>query len=298
MEYPTQYKVSTITVVSRVCMSPQPDRNAFDLAEAFPSVKLGCAESNKLRVCTSKYGTHIRIASDGSMCCGVPCCRHRVPKKPRNQKPTKIFGNQITLVSRLDDHPDVGSIKLFANGRIHLTGARTVENAETFVREVSKTLRSVAGQIPGTLWIDPMEEFQVCMINSNCDLGFEVNRPSLVQYMTRNFPGISISYDPCMYPGVQIKFLWNAAVEMTPNGQGTCRCLCAHQGIQRCTGKGRGDAIGSCRKVTISVFQTGQVILTGAQSMQQLDDAYAFVVSKLAVEPFRKEIALIKRIYP
>lgn len=305
---PTKYKVSTITVVARVCRSPQPDINAFNLLEAFQSVKLGCLnddadEPRALRICTSKYGTQIRIASDGSMCCNVPGCRHRVPKKPKSkananananqqqqQKPTKLFGDQITLVCRLDNRPDVASIKLFANGRIHLTGARTVENAETFVREVSETLRSVAGQIPGTLWIDPMDEFQVCMINSDCDLGFQIKRTSLVQCMTRHFPGISISYDPCMYPGVQIKFIWNAAVEMTPNGQGICRCHCTH-GLPRCTGKGRGDALGSCRKVTIAVFQTGRVILTGAHSMQQLDDAYAFVVSKLT-RPFHNEIAL------
>lgn len=252
-----------------------------------------------MRICTCKYGAKLHAASDGSLCCDTASCRHRVPKKGRGKggnaaggakTNTKLFGDQITLVCRLTGQPDVASIKVFANGRIHLTGARTVENAERFVRGVAAALGSgkIEGQRPGTFWTDPMEEFQICMINSDCDLGFEVKRTSLVQTMARHFPQMPVCYDPCMYPGVQIKFMWNQAIQPQQGQQGLCRC----PGTTKCTGKGRGDAFGACRKVTIAIFQTGRVILTGAHSMRQLDDAHAFLVSKL-VQPFRHEIALV-----
>ena len=287
------YRISTITAVARVCQMQRQSAavteatdKTLDLMDAFRTVRLGGAGEGPMRICTCKYGTEIRSATDGSMCCDTQACRHRVAKvsKPNVRKPTKLFGDQVTLVCRLEGHPDVASVKLFSNGRIHLTGARSEENARRFVREVSGTLQSsIELRSDGSVWTDQMDEFQICMINSDCDLGFQIKRTSLVQSLMRHFPSVSIAYDPCMYPGVQIKFMWN--VRNHARDGGVCRCS------PRCSGKGRGDSIGSCRKVTIAVFQTGRVIITGAHSTQQLDDAYSFVVSKVAI-PFRHEINL------
>jgi TATA-box binding protein (TBP) (component of TFIID and TFIIIB) len=287
MQTLTSYRVSTITAVARVCRNA--DGSALDLPRAFEGIGAVAGRNGTIRICTCKYGALIHAAADGSLCCDSPACRHRVPKKPKRPAGggAKLFGDQITLVCRLGDQPDVASIKLFSNGRIHLTGARTVENAESFAKGIAAALSGIAGQRPGTAWTDPMEEFQICMINSDCDLGFEVKRTSLVQCMARHFPQMPVAYDPCMYPGVQIKFMWNQTNQQQQQQQGLCRC----QGGLKCTGKGRGDVQGACRKVTIAVFQTGRVILTGAHSMQQLDDAHAFLVSRL-VQPFRQEVAL------
>jgi TATA-box binding protein (TBP) (component of TFIID and TFIIIB) len=286
------YRISTITVVARVCTAAaEATDKTLDLMDAFRTVRLGGGGGGGgglMRICTCKYGSEIRAATDGSMCCDTQACRHRVAKvpKPNVRKPTKLFGDQVTLVCRLDGHPDVASVKLFSNGRIHLTGARSEENARSFVREVSSTLQSsIELQSDDAVWTDPMDEFQICMINSDCDLGFQIKRTSLVQSLMRHFPSVSIAYDPCMYPGVQIKFMWNAHNSSGTRDDGVCRCS------PRCSGKGRGDSIGSCRKVTIAVFQTGRVIITGAHSTQQLDDAYSFVTSKVAI-PFRHEINL------
>ena len=35
--------------------------------------------------------------------------------------------------------------------------------------------------------------------------------------------------------------------------------------------------IGVCKKITISPFQTGQVIITGARTMEQINEAYEFI---------------------
>ena len=42
-----------------------------------------------------------------------------------------------------------------------------------------------------------------------------------------------------------------------------------------CTGN--GEAIGDCKRITISPFQTGRIIITGARSLEQIEEAYRFM---------------------
>ena len=50
-------------------------------------------------------------------------------------------------------------------------------------------------------------------------------------------------------------------------------CHCSKQ----CKGKGLGIQMNDCKKVTISVFQSGNVIITGARTMEQVNDAYSTI---------------------
>ncbi len=237
------------------------------------------------------------MADDGSRCCEDPSCRHITSKKThRTSSKTggrvkKLFGDQITMVCKLDGESDVASIKLFSNGRIHLTGARSVQNAREFVRCISEVLRSSIGNDCSIVtWLDPSSEFSICMINSDCDMGFEVKRTNLVASMMRHYSRIAISYDPCMYPGVQIKFMSNTIDDAKT---GTCVCDTGGRAVVKCSGKGHGEGIGDCRKITIAIFQTGRVILTGAHSIEQLDDAHTFLTNHIAGSLY-EEIVLLK----
>lgn len=53
--------------------------------------------------------------------------------------------------------------------------------------------------------------------------------------------------------------------------KGSCYC----DGF--CDGKGLGDGEQECKKVTISAFQSGSVIITGANTSQQITDSYNFI---------------------
>ena len=44
-----------------------------------------------------------------------------------------------------------------------------------------------------------------------------------------------------------------------------------------CNGKGRGNGDGNCKKITIAVFKSGKVIITGGQNKQQLEESYRFI---------------------
>ena len=111
--------------------------------------------------------------------------------------------------------------------------------------------------------------YKIVLINSDFYAGFEIKRDILHQYLIDKYQIFS-SYEPCIYPGVNSKFYWNKKyTHKTHLG----KCYCS----KLCNGKGDGDGNGNCKKITVSTFQSGSVIITGARSMEQINDAYIFI---------------------
>ena len=50
-----------------------------------------------------------------------------------------------------------------------------------------------------------------------------------------------------------------------------------------CNGQGDGSEIGACKRITIAAFQTGSIIITGARTKKQLDEAYDYTNQILTV---------------
>lgn len=111
--------------------------------------------------------------------------------------------------------------------------------------------------------------YKIVLINSDFYAGFEIKRDVLHEYLIDKYQIFS-SYEPCIYPGVNSKFYWNKKY-MNKTHVGKCYCS------KVCNGKGDGDGNGNCKKITISTFQSGSVIITGARSMEQINDAYTFI---------------------
>ena len=44
-----------------------------------------------------------------------------------------------------------------------------------------------------------------------------------------------------------------------------------------CNGQGDGKSETSCKRITIAIFQTGSIIITGARNLNQLEEAYDFM---------------------
>ena len=97
-------------------------------------------------------------------------------------------------------------------------------------------------------------------------MGFQINRDNLHQEIVEN--DIYSSYEPCIYPGVNIKYFIN-----TNNRCGICECK------NLCNGKGNGCGDGNCKKVTIAVFKSGKVIITGGQNKDQIIESYRFITN-------------------
>jgi hypothetical protein len=79
---------------------------------------------------------------------------------------------------------------------------------------------------------------------------------------------LSSTLETTIYQGVNTKYYYN---EASPETRGICKCP------RFCTGQGDGTAIGKCKRITIAAFQTGSIIITGARTQNQLNEAYTFM---------------------
>jgi TATA-box binding protein (TBP) (component of TFIID and TFIIIB) len=155
-----------------------------------------------------------------------------VPKKPRkNSKKAKQFDNQLSLVF-FDSIAGKTNVKVFCNGRVQLTGIKTIEAGPAVLAHVC----DVCG-------FERFEDYRVRMINSDWKMIGPIRLDAT--YQRARGLGLKTRYEPCMYPGVLVKY--PVPVE---NGQP--------------------------RILTMMIFRTGSVVITGALDMAQLDAATAY----------------------
>ena len=114
-------------------------------------------------------------------------------------------------------------------------------------------------------------KYNITLINSDFFIGFKLNRNSVYDYILNEIK-LLCDYDPCIYQGVLIKFYWN---NMKSSQDGRCTCK------NGCNGKGTGNGDGQCKKITISIFQSGNIIITGKCNRYELYYIYDFIVSIL-----------------
>ena len=191
-------------------------------------------------------------------------------------KSRKPFFNQWSIVFRLCIDPAINlykevNIKLFQNGGFQMTGITSEQMAYSAIHKLIQ-MNSGNGNEKG-IWpsVPTITKFCVCMMNSDYKVGKIIRRDKLYRILVETF-GLRCSYEPAMYQGVNTKFFWN---NTRPSGSPPGICACP----TFCIGNGSGYGIGNCKKITISPFRTGSVIITGGHNMTQLMDAYNFINS-------------------
>lgn len=112
-------------------------------------------------------------------------------------------------------------------------------------------------------------KYNITLINSDFYIGFKINRINVYDYVL-NKCNLLCDFDPCIYQGVLIKFYWNYNKK---EQDGKCNC------IQNCNGKGSGCGNGECKKITISIFQSGNIIITGKCNRDELYYIYNFTIN-------------------
>ena len=112
-----------------------------------------------------------------------------------------------------------------------------------------------------------LDNIKVELINSDFSTNFMINNTKLYKIVLGKCKAFA-SYEPNDYPGVKNKFYWNADNIKHNRKQGKCYCE------QKCIKKGKKTP---CNQITISVFQSGSVIITGAKSIQQIRDGYEYI---------------------
>ena len=115
------------------------------------------------------------------------------------------------------------------------------------------------------------------MINSDFAGDYEIKRYELDLLVRQKYKVMS-SFEPCTHPAVIIKYYHNLCFE---HNNGKCLCDKYFGNLTLCNGRGNGNGSGECKTVTILVFQSGKVILTGARKLIQVEEGYKFIKSIL-----------------
>ena len=180
-------------------------------------------------------------------------------KKKRKEKSKRTFFNQVTIHCFYDEK--IINIKFFNNGKIQMTGLKYEEQGKLLYSELLKLFTNFSETFDGEL---EMLNYRIVLINSDFTLNKDVNRDSLQDKLSEE--NYYSTYEPCVYPGVNIKYYFN-----TNNTDGICKCKSV------CCGKGCGDGDGQCKRVTIAVFKEGNTIITGAKERKQLEVCKEFI---------------------
>lgn len=195
----------------------------------------------------------------------------------KDEKKEKSFFNQATVVVRREVSEKYWkeiNVKLFQNGGVQMTGVRSEKMAydtiDWLVKHIQEKIPYVIGD--GDLHIHKCE---VQLINSDFSIGAPIRREALHSVLKDTYHLASL-YESTIYQGVKTKYYYN---DTKPAGSLPGICACA----TRCKGTGNGSGPGQCKKVTISPFQTGQVIIQASGlpggSMKHIEEAAAFIQS-------------------
>ncbi len=242
-------RISTITCILQISSD-------IDLKKIYDSVPI------------TKYIPFIEYGSDN-----IPKgFSKKMLKKKRKKTKKKSFYNQATI--HVVHDKKIMNVKLFNNGKIQITGLKEIDQGPILIQALIEYLQDLSILDYDTFLMN----HKLVLINSDFDIGYEINREVLHKEIIDM--GIYSSYEPCIYPGVNIKYFMN-----TNNFDGICNCL------EMCNGKGRADGDGDCKKVTIAVFKSGKIIITGGQTTEQLETAYRFIKNFIDE---RKELFVLK----
>jgi hypothetical protein len=206
-------------------------------------------------------------------------------KKKRKQTKQSVFFNQLTFNIF---YKKIINLKIFNNGRIQMTGLKRLEWGKEAVVQLiqqifemddlseNKSLYACQFKTQNECLEHINSHYKIALINSDFHVGSKINRDILHNRLLEH--GLFSSFESCNYPGVNIKYYIN---DLTNDG--ICQCN------SFCNGKGSGHGDGDCKRVTIAVFYSGSIIITGGD-FSQLFKAHDFICD--FIELYKDEIKI------
>lgn len=260
---PTPYRVSTITATGSL------GTTHVDLDALYERLDPGgAADAASVRVSHVSFVEH--ATRDGTLCSkGVRSRGRNRGLRARARGGKRHFDNQVTVVLQHFVYGAFHAVnaKVFKNGNVQLTGLKTVEQGDDAVRVLRALVLPDADPDDDAAAAEravAARNYKVRLINCDFRLGARLRREAL-HAVVRSEYGTFASFEPCIYPGVKIQYFANERRD------GICHCAV------QCSGKGADMNEGQCKKITVAVFQSGCVIVTGGQTHAQVDAAYRFI---------------------
>lgn len=216
-----------------------------------------------------------------------------VRKDGKKEVSTKRFDNSVTIKYKTSDSSTL-NIKIFKNGKIQMTGVKNekmgrmaIDYVISVMKDMCKDNKLCFNDLPVVSNPDDMinDEFCIHLINSDFKVNIEIRRDFLYNLLMSDYKVIC-TYEPCIYPGVKIQYYYNEDNNADNiYEQGVCSCETP------CDGKGKGLRGGKCKKITISIFQSGCILITGVTSITHIEIGYEFITNIL-----KEHLDKIKRV--
>jgi len=169
-------------------------------------------------------------------------------KKKKIVKKVNNFFNQITLLMAIDENKKINT-KLFTNGSVQMTGSKSISDNLIILNKLIECLKKtyiVDGEVI-KLVEDPdlleISNFKISMINTNFGIGKEINREELLKIIKKDdLPNVKAKLKPDIHAAINIE-------------------LSVYDYI-----------------VTILVFKTGNIIITGGKNSTHINTAYEYII--------------------
>jgi len=211
--------------------------------------------------------------------------RGEYPKKRRNVKKTTdkktSFDNQVTVLYKTTNY---FNLKIFKNGNIQLTGVKEQKDVSIIIQQIIEEIKRISLINPNITSTEDFiskigfSNFHIRMINTDfktftnetMEEKFLIKRKVLHKILMSDIYNNKCSFEPGKYHGVKLEFFWNK----NKNKQdGICNCS------EHCFGKGNGDGNKNCKKITVAIFESGSVLITGGVSFEQIEEAYNYITT-------------------
>ena len=205
------------------------------------------------------------------------------PKKQRNVTPTEVkktsFDNQVTFLYKANNYPN---LKIFKNGNIQITGVKDRNDVNKIVEDVIDEIKKIYEEYKEITTNEDFDKkigfnnFHIRMINTDFKTftdkeltnKFVIRRKVLHKILMSDSYNNKCSFEPGKYHGVKLEFFWNMNKDFQ---DGICKCC------DNCFGKGSGNGEKNCKKITIAIFESGSVLITGGVTFEQIEDAYSYI---------------------
>jgi len=196
--------------------------------------------------------------------------------RQKNKKDNENFYNSCSIIVKGEKERKCVNVKLFNNGQITLTGAKDeldgLKACEYLLSELKKHDDIFIDTSKEDIANSNIENYRITMINSDFNTNFKIDLLKLLDILNNLEEDRFIKFNPAVYRGLMIGFFWNKNKKIQ---NGCCNCPV------KCTGKKKKvkdkEKDTSCKKITISIFKSGSVIITGGYLKEQIEDAYKFI---------------------
>src|SRR6056300_1042715 len=155
------------------------------------------------------------------------------------------FYNQVTLTYH--DTYSTKSVKVFPNGSIQVAGCCDLFDCKRIITQLTHIFKTFLGMEVQM----PVDSFRVVMINSNFSLNYNINLMRVAQHFENHSDIFKVSFEPDRYSAVKIKF------------------------------KPSEDM----KEITCSIFSTGKIIITGAETLKEIAFGYNIINQHINENP-------------